>query len=210
LIGFGIILVTLIIVGAGSSNLPDDELEDNPKAQAIANEWSAQVNVLLGICRPIDTSKDTLEGLQKCKTQFQTIQNDCKEKLTADTDFCSNTDFQKLDESFDQRIIMVEEKVAKQKPVPKQDIEVGFSGTNCSQDIYGQIKITGKYTNGNTPYENIVLTLGVIGEDDSVVATGLGFIKDIGAYETKIFYATALYPGSFKSCEIEISSAYEY
>jgi hypothetical protein len=105
----------LIIVGVGISNYIDEEVKKemavNPEAQEIAKKWSVETDKLLGICLPLDTSKDGLTSLQQCKTKFQDIQNNCKDELFSKTDFCLNTDFQKLDESFDQRITMVEGKI---------------------------------------------------------------------------------------------------
>lgn len=107
---FGIILVTVVLAGI-FANLTTENLEDNPKAQALAKEWSVATNVVLELCSPLDTSKDKLAVLQDCKTRFQNTQNDCKEKVFSNTDFCLNTDFQKLDESFDHRITIVQEKI---------------------------------------------------------------------------------------------------
>jgi len=91
----------------------------------------------------------------------------------------------------------------------KQQSEVGFSKTNCVSDGIGGVKMTGKYTNGDIPYESIFFKLAVIGDDDSVVATGPGLINNVGAHETRIFDAHATYSGPFKSCEIEVSDTFE-
>jgi hypothetical protein len=50
--------------------------------------------------------------------------------------------------------------------------------------------------------------MAVIGFNDEVLATGVGQISDVGAYQTKIFDASARYNGSFKTCEIEIDTAF--
>lgn len=86
---------------------------------------------------------------------------------------------------------------------PSLETSEGFSNTVCSQD-YGIVKMSGKFTNGQTPYETIIFTLGVIDSDGNVVATGNGILSNVGAHDTRIFEATAVYSGSFKSCEIEV------
>jgi len=106
----------LIIVGVGISNFVDDEVNkemaNDPKVQAIAKKWEVAANNLLDLCRTSDTSEDTLVRLQNCKTDIRSLSNDCDEQVIySKTNFCSNTDFQKLDESFDQRITIVEEKI---------------------------------------------------------------------------------------------------
>lgn len=106
----------MIIVGVSISNFIDDEVKkemaNDPKVQAIAKEWSVAANNLLDLCRTSDTSEDTLVRLQNCKTDIQSLSNDCNEQVVySKTDFCLNTDFQKLDKSFDQRITIVEEKI---------------------------------------------------------------------------------------------------
>jgi len=80
----------------------------------------------------------------------------------------------------------------------------GFSNIVCSQN-YGIVKMSGKFTNGPISYRTIMFTLGVIGSDGSVIATGNGFLFNVGAHDTRIFEAIAAYSGSFKSCQIEVS-----
>jgi len=79
---------------------------------------------------------------------------------------------------------------------------------NCIADG-SWIKLTGKYTNGEIPYKSIYFTLGVIGDDGSVLATGMGMLSDVGAHETKIFSASTRYSGLFKTCEIEVKDTYQ-
>lgn len=84
----------------------------------------------------------------------------------------------------------------------------GFSNTVCKQDEYGYVVMTGKFTNGPTAYSSIYFKLGVIARNGDVVATGIGSISNVGAYQTRIFDASAQYDGNFASCEIEVSNAY--
>jgi len=87
--------------------------------------------------------------------------------------------------------------------------ESGFSNMSCNQDSYGFVTMTGKFTNGKTPYSSIYFKLAIIGSDGTVLATGIGTLSNVGAFQTKIFDATADYSGSFASCEIEIDSAFQ-
>lgn len=81
-----------------------------------------------------------------------------------------------------------------------------FSNTQCVQDEYGFVKMTGKYTNGAIPYSFVYLKLGVIDSKGTVVATGPGIVSDINAYETKLFDASASYSGQFSSCQIQVET----
>jgi len=84
----------------------------------------------------------------------------------------------------------------------------GFSNLNCNRDG-NFVKLTGKYTNGEISHDYIFFILGVIGDDGSVLATGSGALSDVGAHETRIFSAMAKYSGIFKTCEIEVSTAFQ-
>lgn len=86
--------------------------------------------------------------------------------------------------------------------------EPGFSNTTCSKDG-SWVTMRGKFTNGNTSFSSIYFKMAVIGYDGSVLATGIGTISNIGAYQTKIFDANAKWGGSFKSCEIEVDTAFK-
>jgi len=87
--------------------------------------------------------------------------------------------------------------------------EQGFSNVSCKKGSYGFVTMTGKFTNGETPYSSIYFKLAIIGSDGTVLATGIGTLSDVGAFQTKIFDARAQHSGPFESCEIEISNAFE-
>ena len=87
-------------------------------------------------------------------------------------------------------------------------VQEGFSGTQCARDqtVSSIVHMTGKYTNGPTGHSSIVLTLGLLDADGNVVATGAGFVSDLGPYQTKIFDAEAVYSGNFVKCDIEVGT----
>lgn len=86
--------------------------------------------------------------------------------------------------------------------------ERGFSGLVCKKDFTGFVQLTGKYTNGDKPYSFLTITLAIIGENGEVLDTGAGIISNIGAYETKIFTASSLYSGNYKSCQVQVDAGY--
>jgi len=101
--------------------------------------------------------------------------------------------------------------------IPTSDIETktgetiseeGFSGLYCTQDEYGFVTMTGRFTNGPDSYSTVWFTLGVLDYQDRIVATGLGSVKNIGPFQTKIFDASASWSGDFKECIIEVDTAY--
>ncbi|MBT4326759.1 MAG: hypothetical protein HOD60_07600 [Candidatus Nitrosopelagicus sp.] len=83
----------------------------------------------------------------------------------------------------------------------------GFSGLYCKQDgIF--VEMTGKYTNGVESYSSIYFKLGVLDNQDRIVATGLGSISNVAPYQTKMFSAMAEWSGDFKECVIEVDTAF--
>lgn len=95
--------------------------------------------------------------------------------------------------------------------VPSQDTDEesqteGFSGMVCTQG-YKYVQMTGRYTNGNTPYSAMFLRLSLTDDKGDVVATGSGIISNINAHQTKFFDAIAIYSGNFTSCDIQIDNA---
>ena len=90
----------------------------------------------------------------------------------------------------------------------KQEQQSGFSNTNCRKDFTGFVTMTGKFTNGQTPASQIYFRLGVLGADGTVLATGIGVISNVEAYQTKLFEATAVYTGPFAKCEIQVSDVF--
>jgi len=93
-------------------------------------------------------------------------------------------------------------------PQGQLSTQEGFSGTQCARDQTESsiVHMTGKYTNGPDGYSSIVLTLGLLDANGNVVATGAGFVSDIGPYQTKIFDAEAVYSGDFVKCDIQVST----
>jgi len=81
-----------------------------------------------------------------------------------------------------------------------------FSNTVCRHGEFGTVEMSGQFTNDGTPYSFISLKLGVLDSNGDVVATGVGIISNIEAFETKIFDASALYSGSFSTCKIQVES----
>lgn len=98
-----------------------------------------------------------------------------------------------------------------QKPNEKGIVDgsEGFSSLSCTQNEYGSVVMTGRYTNGPIPYESIYFTLGIEDRNGNIVATGIGGISNVGAYQTKIFEATAGWEYDFENCIIEVKNAYE-
>jgi hypothetical protein len=94
----------------------------------------------------------------------------------------------------------------------KIDAEVksteGFSGLYCTQDEYDYVTMTGQFTNGPDPFSSIYFTLGILDNNDRIVATGIGSVNDIGPYQTKMFDARASWGGNYKECIIEVDTAY--
>ncbi|MCH8915845.1 MAG: hypothetical protein IIA82_08405 [Thaumarchaeota archaeon] len=90
----------------------------------------------------------------------------------------------------------------------KQEQQSGFSNTNCRKDLTGFVTMTGKFTNGQTPASQIYFILGVLDADGAVLATGIGVISNVEAYQTKLFEATAAYTGPFTKCEIQVSDVF--
>ena len=93
-------------------------------------------------------------------------------------------------------------------PQGQPTAQEGFSGTQCARDqtITSIVHMTGKYTNGPTSYSSILLTLGLSDASGNVVATGTGFVSDLGPYQTKIFDAEAVYSGDFVKCDIQVGA----
>ena len=83
----------------------------------------------------------------------------------------------------------------------------GFSGLFCKQDETF-VEITGRYTNGPNPYSSIYFKLGVLDNQDRIVATGLGNISDVAPYQTKMFSALAEWSGDFKECIVEVDTSF--
>lgn len=86
--------------------------------------------------------------------------------------------------------------------------ESGFSGLVCKKDFSGWVQLTGKYTNGDKAYSFLSITLAIIGENGEVLDTGAGMISNIDAHQTKVFTASSLYSGNFKSCEVQVDAGY--
>ena len=105
--------------------------------------------------------------------------------------------------------INTEQEIPKKEQTQSNTVsEQGFSGLVCKRDSFGWVQMTGKYTNGNTPYSFVSITLAIIGEQDEVLDTGIGIISNIDAHQTKIFTASSDYSGNYKSCYVEINSGY--
>jgi hypothetical protein len=86
-------------------------------------------------------------------------------------------------------------------------IDEGFSGLYCKQDG-NWVELTGQYTNGPNPYSSIYFKLGVLDNQDRIVATGIGSISNVQPYQTKMFDANAEWSGLFKECIIEVDTAF--
>ena len=127
----------------------------------------------------------------------------------------SDTDFIKaLQWLINQKILIVPQST-QPHTMPSQpssqgqsNVSPGFSSTDCHRDetITGIVHMTGKFTNGPIPYSFVSLQLGLINENGNVVATGVTIIENMGAYQTKIFDAEAVYSGQFAKCNIEVMS----
>ena len=87
--------------------------------------------------------------------------------------------------------------------------EEGFSSLSCRQNEYGSVVMTGRYTNGPIPYESIYFTLGIEDRNGNIVATGIGNIHNVGAYQTRIFDVSAGWEYDFSNCIIEVQNAFE-
>ena len=85
----------------------------------------------------------------------------------------------------------------------------GFSSLSCTQNDYGSVVMTGRYTNGPIPYDSIFFTLGIEDSNGNIVATGIGSLSNVGAYQTRIFEASAGWEYDFANCIIEVRSVYE-
>ena len=83
-----------------------------------------------------------------------------------------------------------------------------FGGLYCTQDEYGYVTMTGQFTNGPDPFSSIYFTLGILDNNDRIVATGIGDVSNIGSYQTKMFDASAKWSGNFKECIIEVDTTY--
>ncbi len=82
-----------------------------------------------------------------------------------------------------------------------------FSNVKCTQG-YQYIKMTGKYTNGDTAYSIVSIKMALLDVDGDVLATGSGLLTNVEPRTTKYFDALSVFSGeSYDSCEIEISSA---
>lgn len=82
-----------------------------------------------------------------------------------------------------------------------------FSNVKCTKG-YQYIKMTGKYTNGDTAYSILSLKIAILDENRDVLATGSGLITNIEANSAKFFDGIAIFAGEkFDSCEVEVSSA---
>jgi len=85
----------------------------------------------------------------------------------------------------------------------------GFSGVYCKQSSSGSyVVMTGRFTNGPDHYSSIYFTLGILDNNDRIVATGIGSVSNVSPYQTKMFEASAQWSGNFKECIIEVDVAY--
>ncbi|MDE1728935.1 MAG: hypothetical protein KGH81_07150 [Thaumarchaeota archaeon] len=107
----------------------------------------------------------------------------------------------------DQKMLSVPQSSSSPSSQEQPQLSTGISSTDCHKDeaIPGIVHMTGKYTNGPTAYSFVNLQLGLIDTNGNVVAVGAATIPDVGAYQTKIFDATAVYSGQFAKCEIQVS-----
>ena len=130
--------------------------------------------------------------------------------------FISKTDFDSSnwrDKSFENVVqeygiqVIRNEDVAVEGAVTQLEDE-GFSGLYCTQDEYGYVTMTGQFTNGPDPFSSIYFTLGILDNNDRIVATGIGDVSNIGSYQTKMFDASAKWSGNFKECIIEVDTTY--
>jgi len=87
------------------------------------------------------------------------------------------------------------------KPNPIQND--GFSDLICKQES-GIVKMSGRYTNNDQSTSGVFLKLIVLDANQKILATGIGSISEMKAYETKYFDAVAFYPGAYSSCDIQI------
>jgi len=86
--------------------------------------------------------------------------------------------------------------------------EQGFSAMVCKNGAAGFVQLTGKYTNGDRAYSFVTISFAILGNSGEILDTGIAIIQDIGPHQTKIFTGLSSYSGSFKSCEVQIDSAY--
>ena len=96
------------------------------------------------------------------------------------------------------------------KPSTVQDSKMeGFSAITCKKDDMNIVVMNGKYTNGAIPYKIITLTLGVLGADGKVEATGIENLYDVEPFETRLFYIDSVYKGDYSSCEVQVTTRME-
>jgi hypothetical protein len=81
-----------------------------------------------------------------------------------------------------------------------------FTNTKClrNESIPNMVSMTGKYTNGDTAYEQIELNLILLDKNGDVIEIGSGVIWDVESYQTKYFDADAFTSLEYETCEIEI------
>jgi hypothetical protein len=94
------------------------------------------------------------------------------------------------------------QKISKE-PTPTPVQNSGFSDLICKGE-YGIVKMSGRYTNDAQPTQGVMLKLILLDSNKKIVATGIGSITQMNAYETKYFDAVAFYEGAFTSCEVQI------
>lgn len=96
----------------------------------------------------------------------------------------------------------------KQDEVNEQTLQKGsFSNIVCTQE-YSYVQMTGKYTNGDVPYQVIFLKMMLFDDDKNALATGSSIISDVDAHVTKYFDVVTRFTNmNYTSCEVQIDSA---
>lgn len=102
----GFIIVMVTVLGGFSIWY----LSEDPSIVEGVKEWSVSSNKVLELCSSID-SNITLGSLEECKWGLKRLELTCIERSYSNTDFCLNTDFQKIDDSLNKRIMAVKEKI---------------------------------------------------------------------------------------------------
>ena len=118
----------------------------------------------------------------------------------------SDSEFIKALQYLIEQGILVVNQPSTSQSAPQIQSFSGISNTTCHRDEITPniVHMLGKFTNGPTPYSMVSLQLGLIDASGRVVATGLDSLYDVGARQTKIFDAEAIYSGQYAKCEIEI------
>ena len=144
----------------------------------------------------------TPENEQKLNDKIKSLEKKVKDFFAENTKL--KNDIVKLkteNTKLKQQVISLQKTDQELKLNPTQNN--GFSDLICKQD-YGIVKMSGRYTNDANPTQGVMLKLILLDSNKKIVATGIGSITQMNAYETKYFDAVAFYEGSYSSCEVQI------